>query len=111
MLCNWSLDSTSTLYDDNDNDDDDISTTVSGHEVEYPCCPGKKYGDVTYSFRMRPRSAGQREVRSGNLLPPPSTDDAEGPVASCARVHLRTTNFDHRLPLFLACVTWFGHVI
>ena len=46
------------------------STTVAAHDVEYPCCPGQKYGDVTYSFRMRRRSTGVlREVRSGSVQP------------------------------------------
>ena len=91
------------------------STTVAAHEVEYPCCPGKKYGDVTYSFRMRPRSSGLREVRSRNLLPaesPPPTN-AEGSASSAVGGHIdrRTTNFKFCVSLFVACVAWFSHVI
>jgi len=95
------------------------STTVAAHEVEYPCCPGKKYGDVTYSFRMRPRSAaGLREVRgSGSLLPASSSEssplptDAEGSASSAAAVPRTTTNFHGHAPLLLVYVTWLSHVI
>jgi len=91
--------------------------SLTGHEVEYPCCPGKKYGDVTYSFRMRPRSTALREVRRRNLLPPPADSspltpptNAEDSAVSSA-FSTTTDSNHHRLPLFFACVTWFGHVI
>lgn len=86
------------------------STTVAAHEVEYPCCPGKKYGDVTYSFRMRPRSSGPREVRSRNLLPAesPPTTNVEGSASSSAD---RRTSYFNCVPPLLACVMWFSHVI
>lgn len=91
------------------------STTVAAHDVEYPCCPGKKYGDVTYSFRMRPRSAGLREVRSRNLLPaesPPPVTDAKGSASSSVNIqHIRTTSFNCRVPLVVVYVTWSSHVI
>jgi len=86
------------------------STTVAAHKVEYPCCPGKKYGDVTYSFRMRPRSSGPREVRSRNLLPAesPPTTNAEDSTSSSAD---RRTSYFNCVPPLLACITWFSHVI
>lgn len=55
------------------------ATTVVNHDVEYPCCPGRRYSDVTYAFRLlrRPTSSsssafyragqqqgGPRDVRS-----------------------------------------------
>lgn len=89
------------------------STTVAAHEVEYPCCPGKKYGDVTYSFRMHPRSTGLREVRSRNLMPdtsPPTNTQGSASSSAARRSHLRTTS-SNCVPLFLACVTWFSHVM
>jgi len=94
------------------------SSTVAAHEVEYPCCPGKKYGDVTYSFRMRPRSAGMREVRSRNLRPAESSQptppiNAESSASSAAMEHnrLQTTTTSNSVPLFFAAVTWYSHVI
>jgi len=91
------------------------STTVATHDVEYPCCPGKKYGDVAYSLRMRPRSSGLREVRSGNQLPAesPGPTNAEGssPSSGLRHSHLRTTCFNRVIPLFVACVTWSSHVM
>ena len=90
------------------------STTVSGHEVEYPCCPGKKYGDVTYSFRMRPRSTGLREVRSRNLQPAESSPptNAEGSTSSAVGRHIDLrTKCSNCVPLFLASIAWFSYVI
>ena len=91
------------------------STTVAAHEVEYPCCPGKTYGDVTYSFRMRTRSVGPREVRSRNPLPaespPPSNADDSASSAAVEHIRLLTTTTSNLVPFFLAAVTWYSHVI
>ena len=87
------------------------------NEVEYPCCPGQKYGDVTYSLRMRRRSAAPREVRSRNPPPdppaPPSTDhDDEGSTSEAATLHTSSSSLHAAVTLSLAAaVTWYGHVI
>lgn len=85
------------------------STTVAAHEVEYPCCPGKNYGDVTYSFRMRRRSSGPREVRSRNLQPldePLPPFNAEGSSSTAVRCGYTRTTYNCALcvEIFLIAV-------
>jgi len=71
-----------------------------------------------WNTRMRPRSAGMREVRSRNLRPAESSQptppiNAESSASSAAMEHnrLQTTTTSNSVPLFFAAVTWYSHVI